>query len=938
VSGVKNFFSKIDWGLVVVALLTLFIIQNFLQAGAPSVADFQVHLYRTLEYKNAWAPGVIVPRWAPNLAFGYGYPLFVFTPPLPHLLILAFYGLGFSLVVSLKAIFIVAVLLYAVGMYLLARDTLGSPAAGLVAGVTYAFAPFALREALLYGGNIPQFLAIALFPWTLWAMTRSAYRRSVGWMVWAAIFYAGVMMSHLFQVVIFTPVVVVYGILLFWLAVRGRRAEDDNSASRRNRVVTSMLPLLAVPLGLLLSAFFWLPAFTERFYTSAQADIYLAKSPFYIRYPYLSELIAWIYPLDARAANPYVPLTLGVITLVLAGLGLIARITLAVKKRSAAQKESPVSPLCSPIWFIAFFALLAAIAIFLILPVSRLVWDRVPLLQLAQFPWRLFSLANLGLAFLAGSALLLPPAKWRMPSAAVCVVVQLVAVAPFLYPVVPFTQYGNTTLADQINYELRSQAVGATTLSEYLPATVDQPPTTSPLVPAFQAGKNPQRLDRASLPAGATVTLLQQDAITHRYQFDTPTAFAARLFQYHYPGWQAWLDDQPVDIRPEPGTGLIVIDIPPGEHILTVRFGETPDRVVAMLLSGVTIVGLVVVGVYFKRKGAAAQRRKEDISVSRFPSSPVLIALVVLGIIVAALWLKPLLRPVFTVDSPPGRVLPAQNQTDIHFANGIRLAGYDLPKTVVSSGERLPVVLYWETDSAPINANLQPFVHLDRLGDWVTVADSTNYTPGDVTTESVLPTFHWDTSRYVRDEHDLIVPNNTPPQAYALRVGFFDPDSGQLLPLVDGSDTAQLTVVNVSPTGREPTLGQSFDVSFRGDGDSIDLTGFQLDSLTPEHLDFTLAWRSEDRPQKDYTVFAQLLDSDQNLVAGFDRPPLDGTYPTSTWLPGQTIIDPRTIPLANVSPGKYRLIVGLYNPVTQQRLLTGSGTDFVELTTVTLEP
>jgi hypothetical protein len=229
-------------------------------------------------------------------------------------------------------------------------------------------------------------------------------------------------------------------------------------------------------------------------------------------------------------------------------------------------------------------------------------------------------------------------------------------------------------------------------------------------------------------------------------------------------------------------------------------------------------------------------------------------------------------------------------------------------------------------------------VHLDRLGDWITVADSTNYTPGDVTTESVLPTFHWDTSRYVRDEHDLLVPEDTPPQAYALRVGFFDPDSGQLLPLAGGGDTAQLAFVNVSPTGSAPKLQTPLAASFSGDGDEIFLTGFQLDSLTSEQLDFTLAWRSDRQPQKDYTIFAQLLDSNQNLVAGFDRPPLDGTYPTSTWLPEQTIVDPHSIPLANIASGEYRLIVGLYHPATQQRLVSESGNDFVELTTVTLGP
>ena len=68
-----------------------------------------------------------------------------------------------------------------------------------------------------------------------------------------------------------------------------------------------------------------------------------------------------------------------------------------------------------------------------------------------------------------------------------------------------------------------------------------------------------------------------------------------------------------------------------------------------------------------------------------------------------------------------------------------------------------------------------------------------------------------------------------------------------------------------------------------------------------------------------------------------DRPPLDGAYPTSTWLPGQTIADPRTIPLDGVPPGMYRLIVGVYNPETQQRLTTGAGADFVELAEITVE-
>ncbi|GIK36695.1 MAG: hypothetical protein BroJett011_05280 [Chloroflexota bacterium] len=964
---------RLDAGLILAGLLTLFIIQSLLRPGLPTQADLPIHLFRTLEYSQAWGPGVIVPRWAPNLAYGYGYPMFVFAPPLPYWLGLAFHSLGLSWENAFKLLIILTILLYAIGMYLLGRDVWGSVEAGLVAATAFAFAPFALREALLYGGNVPQLLAIGLFPWTLWAMTWAARKRSWSWGVLAAFFYAGVLLSHLFQVLIFTPVVGLYGfILLLWAEDRGQGsgvrdqkpvANSQNSTRHssfaiRHSPFAILYPLSSIPLGLLLTAFFWLPAFTERVFTRAQADIYLEKSPFYVRYPQWTELVAWIQPLDARAANPYAPLSLGVITLILAALGLAAGIIRGqgsgIRGRQIFNLRLPApGPLLLPTFF---FAVIAAAAAFMSLPISRSIWEIVSILQVAEFPWRMLGVANLGLAFLAGGVVLWLPTKLRWPLTLVCLVVQIAAVAPYLYPVIGFTRYDQVTIADQINYERRSQSIGTTTLGEYLPQTITTPPTTSPLVKAFQVNPSPERLDRSSLPDGATATLLEQTAVTHRYRLDSPTAFTLRFFQFDYPGWQARLDGQPALIQPEAESGLILINIPPGPHELVIYFGETPGRVIALLLTGLTVVGLIGAGLVRRLRvntlaGTSKQgsivndpgsgKHEDTNKISPAPlllRSPAFFAVSFL-IIAAALWLKPLLRPVFTLNSPPDRALPAQYQTQINFAQGIQLIGYDMDKRVVSGGERVQIVLYWQTDAAPLEVNLQPFVHLDRLDTWTTVAGATNYTPGDATTESVLPTFHWDNARYVRDEYDLTVPPDTPPLAYALRVGLIDPDQGgRLLPLANGSgDTAQLTVINVTaPAGGTSPLAESLEASFQAGSAAIHLTGFELDPPAQDRLDFRLAWRTDQAPPADYTVFAQLLDLENNLAASYDRPPLDGAYPTSTWLSGQTIIDPRYIPLQNVPPGEYRLIVGLYNPASQQRLLTVSGADFVELTRVTV--
>jgi hypothetical protein len=150
-------------------------------------------------------------------------------------------------------------------------------------------------------------------------------------------------------------------------------------------------------------------------------------------------------------------------------------------------------------------------------------------------------------------------------------------------------------------------------------------------------------------------------------------------------------------------------------------------------------------------------------------------------------------------------------------------------------------------------------------------------------------------------------------------------------------DTAWLDTVNVAPAGAEMvTLAQPQDILFSNNTDSIRLTGFEITALTPSQLDFRLAWHSEQKPHADYTIFAQLLASDGRLVASFDRPPLDGAYPTTIWLPNQTILDPRYIPLAEVPPGDYTLIVGLYDSASGRRLVTTGGDDFARLTTVTI--
>ncbi|GAB4266237.1 MAG: hypothetical protein Kow0080_07340 [Candidatus Promineifilaceae bacterium] len=93
-------------------------------------------------------------------------------------------------------------------------------------------------------------------------------------------------------------------------------------------------------------------------------------------------------------------------------------------------------------------------------------------------------------------------------------------------------------------------------------------------------------------------------------------------------------------------------------------------------------------------------------------------------------------------------------------------------------------------------------------------------------------------------------------------------------------------------------------------------------TLTPGgQLPVTLTWQALTPMTEDYTIFLQLLDANDQIVGQVDTWPLQGTYPTSQWQPGETITDPITIQLAsNLPAGEYRLIVGWYLLADLRRL------------------
>jgi hypothetical protein len=139
-----------------------------------------------------------------------------------------------------------------------------------------------------------------------------------------------------------------------------------------------------------------------------------------------------------------------------------------------------------------------------------------------------------------------------------------------------------------------------------------------------------------------------------------------------------------------------------------------------------------------------------------------------------------------------------------------------------------------------------------------------------------------------------------------------------------GQPLGELVTIDTLQVGElpEPSEVLASPANF---GDSLSLRGVTLEpngNVAPgATLTARLFWQARDWPATDYTAFVHLVGPDGVLVDQTDKPPLQGFLPTSTWYPGQRVVDEFTVTLPDdAAPGVYTLYTGFYDPATMTRL------------------
>ena len=876
-------------GVASLAALPLFLNPGFLNTRGGGDSPFL--LFRLHQLYSAVTQGVFPVRWMPDAAFGLGYPFFNYYAALPLYVAALFKALGASYVLALKLAHLSGFLLAAFGMAGWMRASGANRAAAWLAAAAYTFAPFHLVNVYVRGDSLNEFWAFALYPLCLWAACRLNIQlpitnNSRNWLLVIgyrglplALAYAALIFTHNISALIFSPFLGLYG-----LAISYRPSANSHQRSASFALRLSSFALF-LALGLALSAFYSVPALRETEFAQlgAQTTGFFFYGNHFRGLNLIQPSLVFNYDIGSASTTPF---AMGLAQTALLALALILAGADFIRDLRGERKRVTLY------LFLGFGLLLST---FMLTRFSAPLWASLPLLPLAQFPWRflsvqsLFASALIGLMIDNGQGSMASQSNERAPLTtayrplftilltAFCLLPTALGLRPDFIPIAD----ADVSAERLQTYEYFTGNIGTTIRYEYLPRWTQPRPysseefifgTASLKVLDGEAGG--ERLEKRAASQTWAVTVNSNSA-----------HLAVPLL--YWPGWEARADGKLLDVTPADGLGWIAFELPQGEHTIELKLGDTPTRRNTSIIS--IIAFLVTV--------ALAQpwqlfKTSSVLSVSLWLKLVgLLIVLAVLAL--AGRWLNAQAKPngAATMDFDQLGYLHA---APVKFGNFDVLQNYNYSAETFQPGETLAVSLIWQASGdATFTLDLvSPAEHLLNLPRPIA------QTSGPAKDYTVAA---------------LRLPDDLPTGVYLLRL--FLIQDNLLAPALTSSDQSRgalyLRPIRIvgAISNRDVPLTQLTPAIGLGA-----VTASQTDSTS---VAVTLNWQALTTVPANYMLALRLHDSTGFELAALDIQPTGGVYPTSAWRAGEVVTDQFQLALpSGLIPGEYPLKVTLYDAVT----------------------
>lgn len=530
------------------------------------VHDF-THAARISEMSRALADGHFPVRWSENLGFGYGMPLYNFYAPLPYSVGALLYLVGFDVITSIKLLYIAAGLITLLSAYQLGKSWFGRWG-GVLTSAAFVLAPYRAVN-LFVRGALSEAWAMAFLPLILWGITR-VIRKDLGGWKWLVIGLTGLFLSHNITTLLFVPVsglVCLVLLLKEWL---------DAHRSWKLGAWLQRLGWLAggYVLAGMLAAFYLFPAFIEKDFTKFAATILAGYFDYHLHFLYLRQFITpfWGYGGSGWGPDDGISFFLGFGQLLGAALAGLAGLWLVVRRNTS------LTQLALPILAGAVFIL----AVFMSLERSVQIWDALPFLSFAQFPWRWLSVASFGMALLIGSlGFVLQKNWWRAPILFVVLVVIIVSNTGYFKP----ETYLETASAMYYTDTAQIQKSMSDILPDYIPqqmATKLSPPTQSWLNPKLSSKQVEVLVER-------THERLYRVVVSEPTLFETTVA--------DFPAWAVEVNGLPAQ-KLTGKIGTVAVLLPAGTHQVGIYWQGTTVENLSNLVSLLGVVFVLGLGLH----------------------------------------------------------------------------------------------------------------------------------------------------------------------------------------------------------------------------------------------------------------------------------------------------------------------------------------------------
>ncbi|MGA9381632.1 MAG: 6-pyruvoyl-tetrahydropterin synthase-related protein [Phormidium sp.] len=536
------------------------------------------HLKWSKHFTEQFWTGELYPRWLQNMNAGLGSPAFFFYGPIPYYfssLFHPFFPNDSSGWHQLSLSATLALLASGITAYIWLKDITNHNAA-FIAAILYMTLPYHFAVDFYVRFAYAEHWSFVWLPLLLY-FTRKISTGSKFALVGFAISYALLIMTHLITALIFSIIPISYLLLL---------------TERRQRKRALLYFLVAILLGIGLSAIYLVPAMTTQKYIS-MVDMNTG------RFFYTNNFLFFSKDFFSSKFNLY----LGIKTILLAGLASGAFFLARQHQIAKLRRES------------SYWMIIAMSAFLMTLPISKPIWEIFSIIQRIQHPWRfntILTVATTAILALGISALKKPinvttKRTLAITTSLVAILLLSGGVVAHIYTN-PEVLYKYTILEKPLNANQE--------LNISLDAPEYRPRWVSPEI--FTASKIEElgnSFEQAKIAIGQgnlSITkwqsrhlVLQTDAITNLW---------VNIHQFYYPGWTAKINGESrlLPVQPSTPEGLLSLWIPPGKHQITLTLEAGLEERTGQIISVISALMIVFFIFWFRESGSRQLRTQKN--------------------------------------------------------------------------------------------------------------------------------------------------------------------------------------------------------------------------------------------------------------------------------------------------------------------------------------